>query len=291
MPAPAHQAASPAPVPAKPPTPRFLRADGSALGRVIVSGERLVAADRPPSVKAGLRSVIYFSQTRLMLESEQALTEHAHSGPLVAQRVCTQVLNEPTRYVHWHVRHEQRMCAVADARLRQRQILALRAFALEQIHGSALVRYLRDFRVVGDLRDRTLHDFFGVADSRDAALRAHRDYLLAASSQICAADLLALANDSYGVELLGDYEQAYGQFFSMFCEASRSRQQGEPYLLASLLPEVRTAAGNLRRRILEGDSRRARRAEVQRLPARSVLSLESHNLVRLPARPTTVVRR
>ncbi len=232
--------------------------------------------------------MIYFSQTRLMLESEQALTEHAHSGPLVTQRACTQVLNEPTRYVHWHVRHEQRMGTVADARLRQRQILALRAFALEQVHGSALVRYLRDYRVVGDLRDRTLHDFFGVADSRDAALRAHRDYLLAASSQVCAVDLLALADDRYGVELLGDYEQAYGQFFSMFCESSRSRQEGEPYLLASLLPEVRTAAGNLRRRILEGDSRRARRPLIQRLPARKALSLESHNLVRLPARRTSL---
>ena len=118
------------------------------------------------------------------------------------------------------------MGAVADARLRQRQILALRAFALEQVHGSALVRYLRDYHVVGASRDRTLHDFFGVADSRDAALRAHRDYVLAASSQVCAVDLLELANDDYGVELLGDYEQAYGQFFSMFCESLAETRQG-----------------------------------------------------------------
>ena len=217
-----------------------------------------------------------------MLESEQAIAENAHAGPLATQRVCSLLLNEPTRYVRWHVRHEQRMGAVADARLRQRQILALRAFALEQVHGSALVRYLRDHHVVGASRDRTLHDFFGVADSRDAALRAHRDYVLAASSQVCAVDLLELANDSYGVQLLGDYEQAYGQFFSMFCESSRSRQAGEPYLLSSLLPEVRTVASKLRRRILEGDSRRERRAEPQRLPPRGVLSIQSHTLVRLP---------
>jgi hypothetical protein len=216
-----------------------------------------------------------------MLESEQAINEHAHTGPLVTQRVCTQLLSEPTRYVRWHIRHEQRMGTVADARLRQRQILALRAFALEQIHGSALVRYLRDYRVVGAERDRTLHHFFGVADSRDAALKAHRDYILSASSQICAADLLELANDDYGIELLGGYEQAYGQFFSMFCESECNRQSGEPYLLASLLPEVRMAAGNLRRRILEGDSRRTRRPEVQRLPPLRTLSIQSHTLVRL----------
>jgi hypothetical protein len=219
-----------------------------------------------------------------MLESEQAIAEHAHAGPLTTQRVCSLLLNEPTRYVRWHVRHEQRMGAIATARLRQRQILALRAFALEQVHGSALVRYLRDYHVVGAARDKTLHDFFGVADSRDAALRAHRDYVLAASSQVCAVDLLELANDSYGVELLGDYEQAYGQFFSMFCESSRSRQDGEPYLLTSLLPEVRSVASNLRRRILESDSRRQRRGELRRLPRAGALSVQSHTLVRL--RPT-----
>lgn len=217
-----------------------------------------------------------------MLESEQAIAEHAHVGPLVTQRVCSQLLAEPLRYVRWHVHHEQRMGAIAEARLRQRQILALRAFALEQIHGSALVRYLRECHVVGADRDRTLHHFFGVADSRDAVLRAHRDYILAASSQVCAADLLELAKDDYGVELLGDYEQAYGQFFSLFCEGERSRQKGEPYLLASLLPEVRAAASRLRRRILEGDSRRTKRPEVERLPPRRALSIHSHTLVRLP---------
>jgi hypothetical protein len=217
-----------------------------------------------------------------MLESEQAINEHAHAGPIVTQRVCAQLLNEPVRYVRWHVRHEQRMGAVAEARLRQRQILALRAFALEQIHGSALVRYLRDYHVVGEDRDRTLHNFFGVADSRDAVLRAHRDYILAASSQVCAADLLELAHDDYGVELLVNYEQAYGQFFSMFCDSERNRQKGEPYLLSSLLPEVRTAASNLRRRILEGDSRRTKRPDVERLPPRRALTVQALSLVRLP---------
>ena len=217
-----------------------------------------------------------------MLESEQAISEHAHAGTPAIQRVCTQLLSEPTRYVRWHVRHEQRMGAVADARLRQRQVLALRAFALEQIHGSALVRYFRDSHVVGHARDRTLHHFFGVADARDAALMAHRDYILAASSQVCATDLLDLANDDYGVELLGNYEHAYGQFFSMFCESERHKQEGTPYLLASLLPEVRSTASDLRRRILEGDSRRQRRAEPERLPPRRALSIETHKLVRLP---------
>ncbi len=217
-----------------------------------------------------------------MLESEQAISDTARHGPAVSRRVCTQLLSVPTRYVLWHVRHEQAMNAVADARLRQRQVLALRAFALAQIHGSALVRYLRDCQVVGDARDRTLRDFFGVADPRYATLMAHRAYLLAASSHVCAVELLELANDGRGVELLVDYEQTYGQFFSMFCDSSRARQNAESCMLASLLPEVRRAATTLRRRILEGDTRRARRPGVQPLPASGALSIESHVLVRHP---------
>ena len=153
-------------------------------------------------------------------------------------------------------------------RLRQRQILALRAFALEQIHGSALVRYLRDYRVVGERATEPCSEFFGVADSRDAALMAHRDYLLAASSQVCATELLALANDDHGVELLNDYENAYGSVLQhvLRVRAQRSRI-GEPYLLSSLLPEVRVVASNLRRRLLEGDSRRERRPEAAATPA------------------------
>jgi hypothetical protein len=174
------------------------------------------------------------------------------------------------------------MGAIAHAQLRPRQILGLRAFALEQVHGTALVRYLRDYGVVGDVRDRTLREFFGVADSRDAALAAHRDYLLAASSQVCAVELLGLANDAKGVELLGDYELAYSQFFSMYCEWSRARRIGEPYMLASLLPDVRKVATTLRRRILEGDSRRVPRIQLARPPRPGVLKVLSNKLVRLP---------
>jgi hypothetical protein len=81
--------------------------------------------------------------------------------------------------------------------------------------------------------------------------------------------------------LLIDYELAYGQFFSMFCEAARAKQQGEPYLLTSLMPEVRVVATNLRRRILAGDSRIGR-APVERRPRTRPLTIQSHSLVRVP---------
>ena len=51
-----------------------------------------------------------------MLESEQAINDHAHHGPPPSRRACAQVLNEPARYVRWHVRHELRMSVVAGVR-------------------------------------------------------------------------------------------------------------------------------------------------------------------------------
>lgn len=193
-----------------------------------------------------------------MTESERAVDESARFGDPESRRACSQLLAEPIRYTLWHGRQENRMQVVADARRRERQTLALRAFALEQIHHAALVRYLRDYRVVGLERTQTLREFHGVVDARDATLAAHREYLLAASSQVSATELLQLVDDHRGIEFLGDYERAYGQFFRMFCEHTRARQNGETYLLGSLLPEVRGVATRLRERVLEGETSSAR---------------------------------
>src|SRR5690348_12042789 len=85
-------------------------------------------------------SVIYLTQARLMTESERAVDESARFGDPEGRRVCSQLLAEPIRYTLWHGRQENRMGVVADARRRERQTLALRAFAMEQIHHAALVR-------------------------------------------------------------------------------------------------------------------------------------------------------
>ncbi len=198
--------------------------------------------------------VIYLTRLRLMRESVQSINDHAESGDEIPRRICAQLLTEPTHYSLWHVRHEQRMGTVADARRRERQILALRGFSIQQVHRSALVRYLRDFRITGAAREQTLADFYGVLDHREAAVIEHRSFVLAASSQICAADVLELVGDDAGVHLLHNYELAYGQFFSMFCDYSRAKRSGESYLLTALLPEVRVTAARLRGRMLDSSS-------------------------------------
>lgn len=188
-----------------------------------------------------------------MVESERTVCDSAAFGEELSRNVCMQLLAKPARYSLWHARHESGMGTVASARWRERQILGLRAFSLEQVHRTALVRYLREYHVVGVCREQTLRDFYGVVDAGDAARTEHRNYILAASSQLCANELLELVGDRTGMDLTRRYELAYGQFFSMFCEYSRARRNHQRYLLTALIPEVRATAARLRRRILDGE--------------------------------------
>jgi hypothetical protein len=184
-----------------------------------------------------------------MRESEDALRENAGCGDEIPQRVCAQLLAKPPRYSEWHALHERKMQNVANARLRDPQVLQLRSIAVEQVHRTAIVNYLRLGRITGEARDRTFALFDGVSDVRDATLAAHRNYVLAASTQVCTHELLDLVGDREGHRLLRRYELAYAQYFAMFCDRGRALQAGKRYLLESLLPEVRGVADGLRMRI------------------------------------------
>jgi hypothetical protein len=197
--------------------------------------------------------VIYITHTRLMSESERTVHYYADFGELQDQRVCRQLLGNKPRYNLWISRHDRKMDTVAKVKARERQLLRLRGVALEQIHRAALVRYLRDYRVTGGNRDLTLREFYGTLDSQRSAVAEHKHYLLSASSQLCATDLLELAGDLRGIDMIRYYETAYGQYFSMFCDRARARQRQEPYLLGTLLPDIKATSDRLRLRILRGD--------------------------------------
>jgi hypothetical protein len=143
-------------------------------------------------------------------------------------------------------------------------------------------------RVTGLARDTALRLFHGVSDLRDATLAEHRSYLVAASTQVCAHDLLELVGDAEGLNLIRRYEQAYTQYFAMFCERAFALQTGRNYLLGSLLPEVRDVADRLRLKIVGSTLRPlgqrpavtagAHGALLARKPARGVTARDRHGL-------------
>jgi hypothetical protein len=211
-------------------------------------------------------AVAYLTRPLLMKESEQTVRHCAAAGDAAARRVCTQLLDDGGRYALWHARHEGYMGAVEAAKHRERQIRSLRHIAVEQVHGTALVRYLRDNRVTGAARDDTLREFYGVMDPRESAVLEHRSFLVAASTQLCADEILTHVDDGVGVEMLRRYELAFSQYFGMFCDGARARRNGEPYLLASLMPEVRRVADRWRLQLLRADVVRVARVSVRARP-------------------------
>ena len=198
-------------------------------------------------------TVIYFTETRLMQESEHTVHERADHGEEISRRVCGQLISDHRRYCLWLGGHEQRMRDVARERRREQQMLKLRGLAVQQVHRAALVRYFREYSVTGERREQTLRSFYAMIDPSRSLLCEHRGYLLAASSQWCASDVLDLAGDKRAVEMIQDYEQKYGQYFAMFCDRARSTRSISSDLLSALIPEAKAKAERLRQRILAGE--------------------------------------
>ena len=206
-----------------------------------------------------------------MCESEMTIQQGATRDGTLAGRVCRQVVDDPIRYAVWHGWHDPRMSAVASRNQRERQILALRAVHLEQVHRSALVRYLRKNQIVDDARDATLRAFYGLADPMRAAVSEHRAYVTSVSSQLCAHRLLKLVGDLNGLALIKEYQGTYMQYFEMFCDDARATQANVVFLLRSLIPEAKAEADALRARVLRGEGLPARPVAVKSAAGRSGL--------------------
>jgi hypothetical protein len=197
--------------------------------------------------------MLYITHTRLMRESESSVYEHAASGTDHSDKACSQLISHQPRYTLWISRHDRAMLAVADAKRRERQLIELRSIAVQQIHRAALVRHLRANQITGRDRDLLLKEFFGALDPACSILAEHRNYILAASSQVCAADLLELSGDRFGLELVDRYQRDYGLYFAMHCDRARAQRSGRSYLLEGLIPEIRAEATQIREQLLSGD--------------------------------------
>jgi hypothetical protein len=194
-----------------------------------------------------------------MRESESSVYEHAESGEGDSQSVCQQLVSRKPRYTLWISRHDREMRAVANAKRRERQLTSLRGLAVQQIHRAALVRHLRADQITGRNRNLLLQEFFGPRDPDCAILTEHRNYILAASTQVAAVDLLELTGDKFGIDLLNRYQNDFGLFFAMYCDRARAQHDGRAYILEGLIPEIRDEATRVRQMLLAGNCLPGRR--------------------------------
>jgi len=187
-----------------------------------------------------------------MDESERTVHAGAARGDGAVRRVCQQLISSEMRYRFWINRHQQPMNQVAESKYRNQQILKLRRAAVQQVHKTALVRYLSDYHITGKERTLTLAEFHGVTDPVQAAINEHHYYLLSASTGYCAEALLEMVADKHGLSMLHNYRETYGQFFSLYCGRARAARRGKRYLLEEMVPELKASAGQIRENILAG---------------------------------------
>lgn len=188
-----------------------------------------------------------------MDESEKTVHVGAARGRGLEQRVCRQLVTDQARYSFWLVSHEQWMRKVAASKRRTDQLIKLRDAAIAQVHKTALVRYLREYRITGRDRDLTLAEFYGVVDPQQATVAAHHNYVLSASTGFCVDELLTLVGDHHGTLMIKDYQETYGQYFGMHCSRARASRNGKRYVLSEFIPELKTEASKVREHILSGE--------------------------------------
>jgi hypothetical protein len=153
----------------------------------------------------------------LMNESEQALSDAADGGAPRDARIAQRTLGDSRLHRLWESRHADLIVPVAENSRRTGQILRLRDIELKLLHRRALIRCIRNKRIVGEERDQLFSVFYGPKDTQNAILTEHRQYTLAVSSRVSTDHLIDVMRDTVSVRLLREYEGVYTKYFELYC--------------------------------------------------------------------------
>ena len=195
----------------------------------------------------------------LMDESERSLWR-TDAQPDYYRAPVFHVLDDGRRYRRWEMVHARLMRRVADAWRRAQQILVLRRTAVQLIHRRALVDYVRTSGVRGVMRDELIGLFYGPTDAREALLREHRQYVVAAASGYCTEVLVDAVQDAGGSRMLARYQDLYCEYFGLFGQFIAATIAGDIDAVAILRPtmlEYRVRASLLRQLVLSAPPRAA----------------------------------
>lgn len=206
----------------------------------------------------------------LMDESEQALWTAAEHDSGTDARIAKEILSDPKIHSLWEARHAELVWPVAEHGSRGPQMIALRDLEVRLIHRRALIDHIRDHHLTGEARRRLFEVFYGCRDFHDAVLAEHRQYMLAVSSRVSADHLIEVMHDSVSKRLLRQYEDAYTEYFDLYCFVTGSHDRTSAEASRWLMLKARKRAAALRERISAiGPDKRGSHFERQALLARS----------------------
>ncbi|HEY6484257.1 MAG TPA: hypothetical protein VIY54_12105 [Steroidobacteraceae bacterium] len=194
------------------------------------------------------------TQTRLMDESERCIAETARSGTPTQMLVTGRLLAHPDAYQRWECEHVVLMRQVSGHVYLQRQVLALRAIALNLLHRKAIFEYLQERQLTRLQRQRLMALFHSFRDYTASIIAEHGNYLRGASSYWCSHHLAArLMKDEVFAEPLHLYQERYTDYFRVFCDVElaqtdEQKQALEP--MRMLRPLLKLQLSEARREIL-----------------------------------------
>ena len=211
-----------------------------------------------------------FKHARLMEESEWRL-EMAADSLLPEELVARRVLESPVAYRRWSSEHSRLMRSVSGHARVERQVVQLRATALNLVHRKATFEYLQKQMLTGSKRRRLFELFYGCRDYTNAVLAEHGNYLRCSSSYLCAQYLAEhLMHETAAAEPLRLYEERYTDYFRAYCdgelaETEEERLRAAP--LAALRPLLKHQILEARQHILSmplAPQRQWREVEIRR---------------------------
>jgi hypothetical protein len=187
----------------------------------------------------------------LMDASERRLAATASSDNPVEKLLTARILHCPQEYQRWEEEHSILMQRVAEQRGEPAQKTSLLATALALIHRKALFEHLRDQHVCGNDRERLLKHFRTGEDYASLFIQEHATYLRSTASFICVRSVgRRIIRDSAFAEPLTDYEEAYAEYFGVFCKAALENADEEGSHSSSLLIPLKQRVNELRAELL-----------------------------------------
>jgi len=202
----------------------------------------------PGEVQAMLR---YLSRRHqfLMDESGQALSDAAEGKRQRDARIARQVLGDSKIHRLWESRHADLVLPVAEHGRRAPQIFALRDIGVRLLHRRALIRHIRNHKIVGKERDELFSNFYGPMDMTNAILAEHRQYTLAVSSRVSTDHLINVMHDPVSTTLLTEYESIYSKYFELYCFFTKCEDAITEDAIKSELLRLRRRAMQMIKRI------------------------------------------
>ena len=179
----------------------------------------------------------YLNHRFLMEESEYRIEQASRSDREHERLLADRILESEKQHRSWEASHYQLMKTVAEPTSEEAQVYLLRRTAISLTHRQALFGYLRDKAITGRRRHVLFRAFHGQLDYVNAVIAEHGHFLRAASSTLCATHLgLKIWHETTFDGALAEYEEAYTNYFSVFCdcviaEAERRDQSTRPLLL------------------------------------------------------------